>query len=208
MKKQSTSSFKKSGKKQENPYIDLNSAYDKLKRGEFETNEKPKKKVNPVQSVPISKSKEKASLKEKKAKKTADLKTPPKKKEVKKESKPIELFKSEPKNERSSPIVERKVEKKNRLNFGQIRITALLLSGILLLFSMATLLIGRYSEIAKMQYEINKMNGELADKQTQIEELKVKLESQSGSEMIERYARENLGMEYPKEDKITYIRVN
>lgn len=210
MKKKSTSSMKSGGGNQINPYVDLNSAYDKLKRGEFPEREKAKKgSTSSRLNEKTSKKKPTKSLRAKEEKKKPTVGSQPKKVKNKKEDKSAALFRKPERTQESAPIIEKKVEKKKpKINVAQVKMTAVLVSGILLLFSMATLLVGRYSEIAKVQYEINSMNKDLAEKQTQIEELKVKLESHNGSEMIEKYAREHLGMEYPKEEKITYIRVN
>lgn len=210
MKKKSTSSMKSGGGNQTNPYVDLNSAYDKLKRGEFQEKEREKKAS--TSSRLTEKTSKKKPIKPLRTKEEKKKKKPVcsqlQKVKNKKEDKSASLFRKQERTQ-ESPIIEKKVEKKKpKVNVAQVKMTVVLVSGLLLLFSMATLLVARYSEIAKVQYEINRMNKDLAEKQTQIEELKVKLESHNGSEMIEKYAREHLGMEYPKEEKITYIRVN
>ena len=52
------------------------------------------------------------------------------------------------------------------------------------------------------------MRKELLKLQNEKEILEVQMESNNRSDVIEKRAREQLGMDYPKEDKITYIKVN
>ncbi len=104
-------------------------------------------------------------------------------------------------------IVERQSKKRFQMP-NNWKLTGVMLSLLAVLTVMSILLINRYSQIAKVKYDINGLNKELLEVQNQKDKLNVQMETSNRSDIIEKYAREQLGMDYPKEDKITYIKVN
>lgn len=166
------------------------------KEGEFRPKLEPRK-IIPLKDSP------KSSMKKKDA-------VPSKPKKVTEKhgaatlSRSVEVKKKDPRKKAS--IVEKKARKRNF--FRDAGMTALIVMVVCIIFSLSVILVERYSKIARVKYDINELNKELSEKQREVDDLKVQLESQNRSDIIEKYAREELGMEYPKESKITYIRVN
>lgn len=72
------------------------------------------------------------------------------------------------------------------------------------------LLIGfmyRYATISSMKYDLNKKHKELEELRNNKKELQLEIEKSKRSDIIENMARDLLGMEYPTEEQIIYIRV-
>lgn len=80
--------------------------------------------------------------------------------------------------------------------------------GMSLMFAMIVILIIRYNHISNLRYEINDMKKDLENRVSQRKELSLKLEYLNKSDIIEKTAREKLGMDYPQESQIIYIRVD
>lgn len=214
---------RKEEQRPENPYLNHEStAYYKMKEAYSDSMSKEKK---PKLKSPIGKKvikKQKEPMFKPEPRKIIPLKEPPKSPLQKKEKKPSERKKTAEKQGRSIlkgakevkkketrkkvSIVEKKAKKRGL--FRDVGMTALIVMIFCIIFSLSVMLVDRYSKIAQIKYDINDLNKELSEKQREIDELEVQLESQNRSDIIEKYAREELGMEYPKESKITYIRVN
>lgn len=65
----------------------------------------------------------------------------------------------------------------------------------------------RYSMISAMKYEINQKQRELKELQDNRSELKQEIERSKRSDLIEQFAREQLGMQYLTEEQKRYINV-
>lgn len=226
MKKKADPTHNKKGEKRpENPYVNHESmAYYKMKeaysssmsaekkeksRPKFSFGKKTAKKEGEARSKPEPrkiiplKEPPKSALKKKDTKVSKEKKVAEKQKK-KSLSAPVEIKKKEAR--KTVSIVEKKTKKRSFLR--DTGITVLIVAILCIIFSFSVVLVDRYSKIAQIKYQINVLNKELSEKQREIDDLKVQLESQNRSDIIEKYAREELGMEYPKESKITYIRVN
>lgn len=74
-----------------------------------------------------------------------------------------------------------------------------------------TLLLGfmyRYAVISSMKYEVNRQYKELEELKNNKKELQLEIEKSKRSDVIENMARDLLGMEYPTEQQIIYVRVD
>lgn len=69
------------------------------------------------------------------------------------------------------------------------------------------LLMSRYSVISKLNYEMHSLSNELEDQRNKKKELYYELEMKTNSAKVEKRAREELGMDYPKDEQIVYINV-
>ena len=65
-------------------------------------------------------------------------------------------------------------------------------------------IVGITAHTAKVQYDINKLNRQIAETQTDIKTLEVKIKTASNITNLEERARE-LGFVYPEFDQIRYI---
>ena len=70
------------------------------------------------------------------------------------------------------------------------------------------MLMSRYSTISKLNYEEHSLSRELEDTINRKKELYYELEMNTNSAKIEKEAREQLGMDYPKDEQIVYIDVH
>lgn len=122
-----------------------------------------------------------------------------------KSTKSVHLGKTESK--KRGVIQERKAKKRKVISKNR-KVTALIFFVALLFSFVFVILIYRNTQIVKLKYDINELNKELLNLENEKEILEVQMESNNRSDMIEKRAREQLGMDYPKEDKITYIKVN
>lgn len=64
------------------------------------------------------------------------------------------------------------------------------------------------SRISSVKYENLELKKQYENKQNEKKELETKMESNNRSEIIEKVAREQLGMSYPRPDQIVYIKSN
>ncbi len=105
-------------------------------------------------------------------------------------------------------VIEERKAKQKRLSSKSRKITALVFVAVGLFSIVLVGLIYRNTQIVRLKYDINELNKELLNLQNEKEVLEVRMESNNRSDVIEKRAREQLGMDYPKENKITYIKVN
>lgn len=105
-------------------------------------------------------------------------------------------------------IIQERSNKKRKVISKSRKVTSLIFFVALLVSFVFIILIYRNTQIVKLKYDINELNKELLNLQNEKEILEVQMESNNRSDVIEKRAREQLGMDYPKEDKITYIKVN
>ena len=105
-------------------------------------------------------------------------------------------------------IIQERSNKKRKVISKSRKVTSLIFFVALLVSFVFVILIYRNTKIVKLKYDINELNKELLNLQNEKEILEVQMESNNRSDVIEKRAREQLGMDYPKEDKITYIKVN
>lgn len=66
----------------------------------------------------------------------------------------------------------------------------------------------RYAVISSMKYEVNRQYKELEELKNNKKELQLEIEKSKRSDVIENMARDLLGMEYPTEEQIIYVRVD
>lgn len=105
-------------------------------------------------------------------------------------------------------IIQERRNKNRKVISKSRKVTSLIFFVALLVSFVFIILIYRNTQIVKLKYDINELNKELLNLQNEKEILEVQMESNNRSDVIEKRAREQLGMDYPKEDKITYIKVN
>ena len=105
-------------------------------------------------------------------------------------------------------IIQERRNKNRKVISKSRKVTSLIFFVALLVSFVFIILICRNTQIVKLKYDINELNKELLNLQNEKEILEVQMESNNRSDVIEKRAREQLGMDYPKEDKITYIKVN
>lgn len=105
-------------------------------------------------------------------------------------------------------IIQERRNKNRKIISKSRKVTSLIFFVALLVSFVFIILIYRNTQIVKLKYDINELNKELLNLQNEKEILEVQMESNNRSDVIEKRAREQLGMDYPKEDKITYIKVN
>lgn len=110
-------------------------------------------------------------------------------------------------SKKKNGIHERKGKKRKSISKTR-KVTAITFLISLIFAFMFVVLIYRNTKIVRLKYDINELNKELLNLENEKEILEVQMESSNRSDMIEKYAREQLGMDYPKENKITYIKVN
>jgi len=82
--------------------------------------------------------------------------------------------------------------------------TAKIIVYILILCAILLASVGITAHTAKLQYDINKLNSQIAETQTDIKTLEVRIKSASNITNVEERAEE-LGFVYPEFDQIRYI---
>ena len=105
-------------------------------------------------------------------------------------------------------IIQERRNKNRKVISKSRKVTSLIFFVALLVSFVFIILIYRNTQIVKLKYDINELNKELLNLQNGKEIVEVQRERKNGRDVIEKRAREQLGMDYPKEDKITYIKVN
>lgn len=65
-----------------------------------------------------------------------------------------------------------------------------------------------YSIVSKLKYDIYYLEKELRQKEVALEELKATLVNNTSVQEVEKKAKEELNMDYPKDEQIEYIEVN
>lgn len=134
--------------------------------------------------------------------------TPKNKKSSKENIKSTEMLHSGKTDLKRRGIIQERSNKKRKVISKSRKVTSLIFFVALLVSFVFVILIYRNTQIVKLKYDINELNKELLNLQNEKEILEVQMESNNRSDVIEKRAREQLGMDYPKEDKITYIKVN
>ena len=134
--------------------------------------------------------------------------TPKNKKSSKENIKSTEMLHSGKTDLKRRGIIQERRNKNRKVISKSRKVTSLIFFVALLVSFVFVILIYRNTQIVKLKYDINELNKELLNLQNEKEILEVQMESNNRSDVIEKRAREQLGMDYPKEDKITYIKVN
>ena len=134
--------------------------------------------------------------------------TPKNKKSSKENIKSTEMLHSGKTDLKRRGIIQERRNKNRKIISKSRKVTSLIFFVALLVSFVFVILIYRNTQIVKLKYDINELNKELLNLQNEKEILEVQMESNNRSDVIEKRAREQLGMDYPKEDKITYIKVN
>ncbi len=134
--------------------------------------------------------------------------TPKNKKSSKENIKSTEMLHSGKTDLKRRGIIQERRNKNRKVISKSRKVTSLIFFVALLVSFVFIILIYRNTQIVKLKYDINELNKELLNLQNEKEILEVQMESNNRSDVIEKRAREQLGMDYPKEDKITYIKVN
>ena len=115
------------------------------------------------------------------------------------------------KNDKVKNINEYKNEKKNKYKKRQgkkVKKVILRFGLILLFFLIIIANICGYSVIGNLKYDIYYLKKELREEEIRLDELKAKVDTNSSIREIEERAKEELNMDYPKQNQIRYIEVN
>lgn len=64
-----------------------------------------------------------------------------------------------------------------------------------------------YSIVSQLKYDINYLKKDLNTKEILLEQLKVEVDNNTSIQEIEKKAKEDLNMDYPKEGQIEYIKI-
>lgn len=64
-----------------------------------------------------------------------------------------------------------------------------------------------YSEVSKLKYDIHYLKQDLRKKEVLLEQLNVKVNDKTSIEEIEKKAKEELNLDYPKKEQIQYIEI-
>ncbi len=113
-------------------------------------------------------------------------------------------------NDKVKNINEYKKEKKNKHKKRQGRkVKKIILRFGLILICFITIIVNicGYSVIGNLKYDIYYLKKELRQEQIRLDELKAKTGTNSSIREIEERAKEELNMDYPKQNQIRYIEV-
>ena len=104
-------------------------------------------------------------------------------------------YKKEKKNKHKN---KRRIKLKKRISIFFISISTL----VFLIWS-----IGGYVLVSDLKYEIHYLKQDLRKEEIRLEELKAKVDTSTSIQEIEKRAKEELNMDYPKKNQIRYIEV-
>ena len=115
------------------------------------------------------------------------------------------------KNDKVKNINEYKKNKKNKYKMRRgRRLKRLILRFGLFLSCILIVIINicGYSIIGNLKYDIYYLEKELREEEIRLDELKVKVYTNTSIREIEKRAKEELNMNYPKKDQIRYIEID
>ena len=120
-------------------------------------------------------------------------------------------MKKNTKNNKVENINEYKKNKKNKhKNEKRRKLKRVILRFCLFLSCILILIINicGYSIIGNLKYDIYYLEKELREEEIRLDELKVKVYTNTSIKEIEKRAKEKLNMNYPKKNQIRYIKVD
>lgn len=120
-------------------------------------------------------------------------------------------MKKKDKNSKVKNINEYKKKKENKHKKRQRRkLKKCILRFGLFLFSFLIIIVNicGYSIIGNLKYDIYYLEKELREEEIRLDELKVKVYTNTSIREIEKRAKEELNMNYPKKDQIRYIEID
>ncbi|RDY28479.1 hypothetical protein CHL78_004645 [Romboutsia weinsteinii] len=104
----------------------------------------------------------------------------------------------------------KKINKNNYRNRGKKK-TKKIIPKIFIAICILGIVIGNlygYSAVSQLKYDIYYLEKELRQKEVALEEVKATLSNNTSVQEIEKKAKDELNMEYPKDDQIEYIDVD
>ncbi len=114
------------------------------------------------------------------------------------------------KNNKIKDINEYKQKKKNKYQRRKFKsITRLMIKPICIIFVLGVIIscMYGYSEMSRKKYKIGELEKVLHQKEIERDNLKVDLDLLTRSKDIEQKAKEQFGMDYPKDNQVEYIEV-
>ncbi|MCT4605357.1 MAG: cell division protein FtsL [Marinisporobacter sp.] len=102
------------------------------------------------------------------------------------------------KNHKKEPKQKPKIKASHKLQM----IFSIVLIGILCI----AMLLG-YAQLSELKYKIYGLNKEIHELEANIQNLKVQAESVKRSELVEKKAKETLGMQYPDKSQMVFIKL-